>query len=160
MNHPNPLSLRSVSMSSTTSSTSSASQTDLSSNARQILHTLCNDKDFSTSSPIHSYVASNVIVQHEDNDPVKSRDALIFRWQSTLQNTPNFHLDIKEACVDEHQMKVWVRSEITGFPNGVRKESIDMMQFNEEGLLTSSYDCQRVMKRRRDLDDDDNTSRL
>ena len=54
---------------------------------------------------------------------------------------------VKEACVDEIQQKVWVRSEISGFPGGVIEESVDMLYFDDQGILVGSVDCQRVKKR-------------
>lgn len=66
---------------------------------------------------------------------------------ASLDRAPDFHMHIREAVVDDRQRKVWVRSEITGLPAGVVKESIDMLSFNEEGLLIKSEDCQRVKRR-------------
>ena len=59
---------------------------------------------------------------------------------------PDFEMVIREAVVDDNQRKVWVRSEIRGLPGGIIKESIDMMTFDEEGLLIRSEDCQRIKK--------------
>lgn len=69
------------------------------------------------------------------------------RFMASLDRAPDFHMHIREAVVDDRQRKVWVRSEITGLPAGVVKESIDMLSFNEEGLLIKSEDCQRVKRR-------------
>ncbi|KIV80290.1 hypothetical protein PV11_07803 [Exophiala sideris] len=127
----------------------SSTYTDLSETARTILTTLCNTRDFSE---VDRYVSEDVSVQHEDETPVASRDAFVRRFSQALEHMPELNIEVKEACVDESQLKVWVRSEITGLPGGVRKESIDMMTFNEEGLLVKSIDCQRVLGRRSDDD--------
>lgn len=50
-------------------------------------------------------------------------------------------------------MKVWVRSEISGLPDGIRKQSISMLSFNAEGELVSSVD---FLRRVRDDDDEEN----
>lgn len=127
----------------------SSTYTDLSETARTILTRLCNERDFSQ---VDRYVSADVTIQHDDQTPLVSRDAFIQNLSGMLNHLPEFHVDIKEACVDEQQHKVWVRSELTGLPGGVRKESIDMMTFNEEGLLVKSVDCQRVLGRRADED--------
>ncbi|KIW49030.1 hypothetical protein PV05_10746 [Exophiala xenobiotica] len=129
------------------SSPSSLSDTyvDLSGTARTILTTLCNSRDFSQ---LNRYISADVMSQHEDEPPSFSRDAFTQDWAAALHRMPGVQLNIKEACVDELQHKVWVRSEISGLPGGMRKESIDMMTFNEEGLLVKSVDCQRVLSRR------------
>lgn len=92
-------------------------------------------------------ISPNVIVQHEDDEAVTSREAFLANYQAIIKEVPDFHMEIREAVVDDCQRKVWVRSEITGLPAGVIKESIDMMTFNEEGILVKSEDCQRVRKR-------------
>jgi hypothetical protein len=75
-----------------------------------------------------------------------SREAFLARFQAVIKRVPDYHVEISEAIVDDRQRKVWVRSEITGLPAGVRKESINMMTFNEEGILVKSEDCQRVRR--------------
>jgi hypothetical protein len=129
------------------SSPSSLSDTyiDLSGTARTILTTLCNYRDFSQ---LNRYISPDVMSQHEDEPPKFSRDAFVQDWAAASHRVPGIQLDIKEACVDELQHKVWVRSEISGLPGGRRKESIDMMTFNEGGLLVKSVDCQRALSRR------------
>ncbi|KAJ9637490.1 uncharacterized protein PV06_04034 [Exophiala oligosperma] len=116
---------------------------DLSETARTILTTLSNPGDFTS---LDRFISANVMSQHEDEPPVFSRDAFMQDWADILRRMPGFQLNIKEACVDEQQHKVWVRSEITGLPGGMRKESIDMMTFDDDGLLVKSVDCQRVLR--------------
>ena len=66
---------------------------------------------------------------------------------SKAERHPGFCLAILEACVDEVQRKVWVRSEIRGLPGGMVKESIDMLTFDEHGVPVSSVDEQKVRRR-------------
>lgn len=49
--------------------------------------------------------------------------------------------------MDELQRKVWVRSEISGYPGGVVKESVDMLFFDEDGMLVKGIDYQKVKRR-------------
>jgi SnoaL-like domain len=133
-----------MSSSSSISSTSSSDYTNLQYQAKKILELLCNERDTKSIIPL---ISPNVIVQHEDDEPVTSREAFLARFQAVIKRVPDFHMEIREAVVDDRQRKVWVRSEITGLPAGVRKESIDMMTFNEEGILVKSEDCQRVRRR-------------
>jgi len=72
--------------------------------------------------------------------------AFLDTWKFAATTMPDFEMHIREAAADEQQRKVWVRSEIRGFPSGVVKEIIDMMTFNEEGLLIRNEDCQRVKR--------------
>lgn len=92
-------------------------------------------------------ISPEVVVQHDDEAPVTSLAAFLDGWQRLVSSIPDFHLEIREAIVDDRQRKVWVRSEITGLPAGMIKESIDMMTFDEEGVLVRSEDCQRVSRR-------------
>lgn len=133
-----------MSSSSSISSTTSSDYTNLQHRATQILELLCNERDAQSVVPM---IAANVVVQHDDNAPVTSAAAFLDGWQRLIANVPNFHLEIREAVVDDRQRKVWVRSEITGLPAGMVKESIDMMTFDEEGMLIKSEDCQRVRRR-------------
>ncbi|KIW16156.1 hypothetical protein PV08_06207 [Exophiala spinifera] len=123
---------------------SSETYGDLSARARTILTTLSSARDFTS---LNRFISANVTSQHEDEPPIFSRDAFIQDWVDILQRMPGFQLNIKEACVDEQQHKVWVLSEITGLPGGMRKESVDMMTFDDDGLLVKSVDCQRVLRR-------------
>lgn len=83
-------------------------------------------------------------VEHNDNAPVYSLDSYVSRFAKAGTNVT---LDIKEACVDELQRKVWVRSEISGYPGGVVKESIDMLFFDEDGVLIRGIDYQKIKRR-------------
>ena len=133
-----------MSSSSSISSTTSSDYTNLQYRATQILELLCNERD--TESAV-GMISPTVIVQHDDDVPVTSRTAFLDGFNDLINNVPEFHLDVLEAVVDDRQRKVWVRSEISGLPAGMIKESIDMMTFDEEGILIKSEDCQRVRRR-------------
>src|SRR5271155_310196 len=119
-----------------------ASQTSLDERARRIL-CLCNEHDFASASEL---IHPAVIVQHDEDRPHPSMAAFLDTWKFAATTMPDFEMHIREAAADEQQRKVWVRSEIRGFPSGVVKEIIDMMTFNEEGLLIRNEDCQRVKR--------------
>jgi hypothetical protein len=122
----------------------SSDYTNLQLRATQILELLCNERETESVAPM---ISPNVIVQHDDSPPVISRATFLDGWQGLMAEVPDFHLEIMEAIVDDRQRKVWVRSEITGLPAGMVKESIDMMTFDEDGMLVKSEDCQRVRRR-------------
>lgn len=141
---------RSSSTSTTSSRTSSLGRIqppytpiNLESLATQILTSLTstNPQD---SSAILSHISPQILVEHNDLPPVSSIDTYISRFSGAGSDV---RLDVKEACVDEVQRKVWVRSEISGFPGGVVKESVDMLFFDEEGVLVRGIDWQRVKRR-------------
>jgi hypothetical protein len=114
----------------------SSDYTNLQYRATKILQLLCNEREPQS---VAAMISPNVIVQHDDSPPVTSREAFLDGWQGFMAEVPEFHLEIMEAIVDDRQRKVWVRSEIT--------ESIDMMTFDEDGMLVKSEDCQRVRRR-------------
>lgn len=133
-----------MSSSSSISSTMSSDYTNLQFRATQILQLLCNERETESVAPM---ISQNIVVQHDDSPPITSRMAFLDGWQGLMAEVPNFHLEIQEAIVDDRQRKVWVRSEITGLPAGMVKESIDMMTFDEDGMLVKSENCQRVRRR-------------
>lgn len=112
--------------------------------ATKILELLYNDRDTASVSPM---ISSEVMIQHNDEATVTGRAAFLDGCHELIAQAPDFHLEISEAIVDDRQRKVWVRSEITGLPAGIMKESIDMMTFDEAGVLIRSEDCQRVRRR-------------
>lgn len=125
------------------------------------MNTLCSaNHDTSTPDPDHDIldhlISATVYVQREDYDDkaenilaLTSRAQLVRDWCAARLAAPHLRVDIKEACVDETQHKVWVRSEVSGLPGGVRKESIDMMTFSEDGVLVGCLECRRILGRRR-----------
>lgn len=144
------MSSRSSSASSTSSRTSSIGRMpshlsytpfDLETRATQILTSLANDQCTKSVLP---HISPMIQVEHNDNAPAYSLDSYLLRFASA---GPNVRLDVKEACVDELQRKVWVRSEISGFPNGVVKESFDMLFFDQDGVLVRGIDYQKIKRR-------------
>jgi hypothetical protein len=140
------VSSRSSSSSSASSRTSSLGHIpsrytpfDLESRATHILTSLANNP-----SSVLPHISPMIQVEHNDNDPVYSIDLYVSRFSSA---SSDIRLDIKEACVDELQRKVWVRSEISGYPGGVVKESVDMLFFDEAGMLIKGIDYQKVKRR-------------
>lgn len=142
------ISSRSSSTSTTSSRTSSLGRIpsrytpfDLESRATQILTSLANHSNTSSVLP---HISPLIQVEHNDNAPVYSLDSYVSRFSGAGAGV---RLDIKEACVDELQRKVWVRSEISGYPGGVVKESVDMLFFDEDGMLVKGIDYQKVKRR-------------
>lgn len=117
----------------------SSSHNDLDQRACDILNLLWNKRDFKSASQlIHPLVA----VQHDDDIPQVSREALVARWRNLATRHPQSHMEIHEAVLDETQRKVWVRGEIRGLSEGY-KEKIYMMTFDDAGLLIKSDDYYR-----------------
>ncbi|KAK5088518.1 hypothetical protein LTR05_002738 [Lithohypha guttulata] len=136
------------SVSSTSSSVSPATTSyvcyDLEFRATQILTSLAqNPSDLSTL----DLISPNIKVEHGDQAPVYSIERYISRFTIAGAQHPDLKLEIKEACVDEIQRKVWVRSEISGLPDDVVKERIDMLSFDNHGILVGSIDHQKVKRR-------------
>lgn len=139
---------RSSSTSTTSSRTSSLGRIpsrytpiDLESRATQILTSLANNS--TDSSSVLPHISPLIQVEHNDAAPVYSVDSYVSRFSGLGSDV---RLDIKEACVDEVQRKVWVRSEISGFPGGVVKESVDMLFFDEDGMLVKGIDYQKIKR--------------
>ena len=146
------MSLRSNSWSSISSRPSSVSPVrsrydtyDLQSRAIKILTALANNT--SNAEIILQHISPQIKVEHGDDDPVYSLQKYLSRFSAASVRYPDLYFDIKEACVDDLQRKVWVRSEITGLPGGVVKERIDMLKFDEQGVLVGSIDHQVVRRR-------------
>jgi len=118
---------------------------DLESRAIKILTALANNT--SNADLISQHISPQIKVDRGDDDPVYSLQQYLSRFSAASARYPHLHLDIKEACVDELQRKVWVRSEITGLPGGAVKERVDMLTFDQQGVLVGSIDHQRVRRR-------------
>lgn len=99
-----------------------------------------------TSKSILNLIAPNIKVEHGEEQPVYSVESYTSRFSKALARCPDLSFNIQEACVDEPQRKVWVRSEIS-VPGGMLKESIDMLYFDEHGMLVGSVDYQRARRR-------------
>lgn len=56
---------------------------------------------------------------------------------------------VKEAVVDDGQMKVWVSSELRGLEDGSKKEKmrmeVEMLRFDKRGILVEWSSCGRSM---------------
>lgn len=142
------MSSRSNSASSTSSRASSIGRMpsrynpfDLESRATQILTSLANNQCTTSVLP---HISPLIQVEHNDNAPEYSIDSFISRF---TEGGAHIRLDVKEACVDEFQRKVWVRSEISGFADGIVKESVDMLFFDEDGILIRGIDYQKIKRR-------------
>jgi len=118
---------------------------DLESRATEILKSLANNT--SNAEQISRHISPHIKVEHGEEDPVYSVEKYLLKFSDASARCPNLHLDIKEACVDESQRKVWIWSEITGLPGGTVKERVDMLTFDEQGVLVGSIDHQRVRRR-------------
>lgn len=145
------LSSRSSSQSSASSTSSNLSPVrtkydpyNLELRATKILTSLANSPSSTDLSTLR--ISPNIKVEHNDSDPVYSLQQYLSRFSDASSRSPDLHLDVKEACVDEIQRKVWVRSVISGLPGGMVKESVDMLSFDEQGVLVGSIDHQRVMR--------------
>jgi len=128
-------------------------QTDLSRKATEILTLLYKtpSQDLNMDN-VSRYIAPQATFQHdEDAAVVASREQVVKMLRRQSEKKKQVEVQVKEACVDEQQRKVWVLSEVT--VGKVRKESVDMMQFDEDGLLVGCADWERVVKRRQRDDD-------
>jgi hypothetical protein len=63
---------------------------------------------------------------------------------------PTFHYDIIDMIAEVNENgaggRVWVYAKVTGRPDALEVDSVDMMMINEEGKITESKDVQRVAK--------------
>lgn len=82
-----------------------------------------------------------------------SREAYIDYWRSRVQKLgPGLKAHWREAVVDEAQRKVWCVGEVS--VGNRRKESVDMLSFDEQGRLVGEEDWVRAVKSRRQNEDD------
>lgn len=79
-------------------------------------------------------ISPDVTIEH---DAIHDEPLSLTSWSESIQSMPNLEIDVLEAIADASQSKVRVRSSVTGLPNGRRKESIDVMSFDSEGVLVS-----------------------
>lgn len=79
-------------------------------------------------------ISPDVIIEH---DAINDEPLSLTSWSESIQRMPNLEIDVLEAIPDPSQSKVRVRSSVTGLPHGRRKESIDVMSFDSEGILVS-----------------------
>lgn len=89
-----------------------------------------------TESSSEAWISPDISIEHDDISS-STEPLTLSSWSESLSAMPTLELDIAEAIVDESQRKVWVRSSLYGLPNGGRKESVDVLSFDAEGLLVS-----------------------
>ncbi|ETN39358.1 uncharacterized protein HMPREF1541_05581 [Cyphellophora europaea CBS 101466] len=171
---PPPYKSRSSSSSSTSSTRSSDPPTtpvDLHSRALHLLDTLYNKHDLASARPL---IHPDVSISHNDDAAMASRDEYLAYWARRTKRVPELRAKCRECAVDESQRKVWVVSEIytepaeevatlgvdmpatttAKRPGGLqrRKESVDMLWFDEAGRLVGGCDWVRSVRRREDDD--------
>lgn len=88
-------------------------------------------------------ISPNIIIEHDafDDCPID-----LASWSSSLSSMPDLDVDVLEAAADESQRKVWVRSSVSGLPDGQSKQSVDVMTFDSEGMLVSLLGEWRSLK--------------
>jgi hypothetical protein len=111
---------------------------------------------FSTDAPT-PVVVKNLIhpscifeVEHLDatTSTINSRDAYLKGWSEKLNALEGqVSSRVRECCVDEGQRKVWVVNELV--VGKVRKESVDMLSFDERGRMVRWEGWLRRTKTRR-----------
>ncbi|KAK8850424.1 hypothetical protein IAR55_004342 [Kwoniella newhampshirensis] len=139
-------------MSSTTTSTTTQPLTVdvLKERARLAMTTLCNDRSELPNFPITRSLAHPLSkMQHDDYPPFDNLDAYLSFYSGHLKENPSFHCDVHDVVAElvaggKGGGKAWVFSTITGWQEGVgAKESVDMMVFDQDGMLLSNKDVQR-----------------
>lgn len=120
--------------------------TELKSTARTLITAICNDRNLDLAK---SHNATSISMTHDDNPPITSVDDFLANWQKLLTFMPDFHLEILDMVAEVGEKtqggKVWVFSRIKGLPGGVKKDSVDMMDFDADGKFVRSKDVQRVI---------------
>lgn len=117
--------------------------------ARDFMETICNDRSDPNFTRLRQTFAPGFRATHADYPP-NTADAFIDTFNGILKTVPNFRCDIKgiiaELDGDEGKSvgRVWVFSRIMG-PYGL-VESVDMMVFDEKGLLKETKDVQRKVE--------------
>ena len=87
---------------------------------------------------------------HQDYDEV-TRDEYLEMWaQIVAKRQPNMNIEVVESMVDEGQRKVMSRYRIRGFRDGLAREGMSMLVFDEEGLLVRGFDEKMLAKRKGD----------
>ena len=76
-------------------------------------------------------------VEHFDasTSKIDSREEYLHHWTHKVAKLGQISSRVRECCVDEGQRKVWVVNEIVVGEERKGKESVDMLTFDEEGLL-------------------------
>lgn len=130
----------------TTASPSSATPARLKSLARQMVATLCNTHDYA--SPfLTAHMSPAFSAVHDGGAPSADRAAFLAQIGGAMAKMPGFHaevLDVVAEAGEGGRAKVWVFSRMSGFPGGVVKESVDMMEWEGE-VLVRGRDVQRTV---------------
>ena len=118
-----------------------AAPKDLKAHAIELLNIWCNEKDIGKGIP---YLHPSVTQIHDDEPPIQGADTFVARWKEFLKFVPDFKMDIKDVIQEGN--RVWIFSRISGLPDGVVKDSVDMTVFDEDGKLLHTKDVQRVVE--------------
>lgn len=100
-----------------------------------------------TSDEDSAIISPAITIEH---DAIGEEPLSLASWSESLHTMPELSVDVQEAIVDESQRKVWVRSSVSGLSDGRTKESVDVMTFDEEGVLVSLTGEWRSFSRRDD----------
>ena len=106
-----------------------------------LLFSLLYTSDFSTDTPtpvlndlIHESCTFEVEHFDASTSTITSRDEYLQGWAKKIQRLGEIESRVRECCVDESRRKVWVVNEV--FVEGCsRKESVDMLSFDESGKM-------------------------
>lgn len=81
-------------------------------------------------------ISSDLSIQH---DGVNASDEImnIHTWSQRLSRLPELDFNTEEVMVDSAQRKVRVRSQLQLVGGTLAKESVDVLEFNDDGLLIS-----------------------
>jgi hypothetical protein len=165
--HDTPSQSYSSSSSSASTPEPSAEPQDLHALALKLLDTLYNKHDLALARTlIHPDVH---VSTNNDDATLRSRDEYLAYWARRTKRVPDLRARCRECAVDEAQRKVWCVSELYMEPswaveekasakaNGVtptrRKESVDMLWFDESGRLVGGCDWVRSVRWREGDDD-------
>lgn len=120
----------------------------LKSRAKTIMEGLVNDHSDPTFPKLAPLIDASAVFTHSDW-PGNERDALFKFLSGLTAEMPRFHVEIKDmiAEFDETGGQVWIFSRITGGPEGDEVDSVDMMVFNDQGILIRSKDVQRAISK-------------
>jgi hypothetical protein len=97
-----------------------------------------------------SYLAPDFKITHDSDQSSAGADTFVSNWEKLSEIMPTFHYDIIDMIAEVNENgaggRVWVYAKVTGRPDALEVDSVDMMMINEEGKITESKDVQRVAK--------------
>ena len=125
------------------SHTNGSSKPDPKTQALTFIDLMCNKRDYEKAA---TYLSPDMEQYHDDREPIRGSETFLagFKKMAT-QIAPGFHIEILDAVAQGQ--KVWIFVRISGLPNGLVKEGIDMTTWSEDGKLLLSRDCQRVVEK-------------